>query len=502
MSAVGGVPPTGPWGSTSGEGALPALETRGGVGGLDAQLEALEALAEEYDAVAVAALGWAGAAARAAADPVLVTSAPWSPGTFAVAEGALVALGLAPDGLLRDATAWTLQAAAVRGAAALVEEADRRSAELVAAVRHRVGYEVGHRVGAALRRVGLEEYLPDPHDDPTALFDLLGDDGGPAAPAPGRPGAVEAWALEHPDGVELLAGSAGGLVEGLWDSGEAPSPGEGTWALPTVGAATGAAAAGWFRRGTPVVAPVGGPVERAPARGVAGLVHELARVDALSAPGRPEGNGTIEVQRHGEGEQAAYVVLLPGTDDLLTRPDEQDGDVRDLATNLASLGGGPTAYSEGVAEALHAAGVPADAPVTVVGHSQGGIAALQVAASGEFDVRHVVTLGSPVALLPEVPDGVQVTSLENRPDVVPRLDGLPNPDRAHHLTVSFDAGGRTFEEAHGLASYAAGAAAVDAASDPVVAAQVDDLRAAGALGGDGPVTATTWQVTRGGGQPS
>lgn len=472
---------------------LPTLEVSGGTSGLDAQLTALEELAVAYDDTAAQALAWAGAASAAVADPALVVSAPWGPGTFAVVEATLLRLTAGPTGLVASAAAWTALETAVREAADLVREADEAARALVERTRHRVAYEVAYRVGGEVRDLGGEEYLPEPGEDPTALLTLLDRLGGGGGT--GRGPDLGAWALDHPDQAELLVGAGGGFLEGLWDSGGPATPGTGRWALPTVGAAAGAVAL-WFRADRPLVTQVGGETRRPGAPHLAGLVADLDRVNQLSPPERPEGNGTIEIQRHGEGEDVSWVVLLPGTDDLLTRPDEQGTDARDLGTNLASLAGRPTVHTEGIAEAMRAAGVDASSSVTFVGHSQGGMAGVQLAASGEFAVEHVVTLGSPVALMPEVPDGVQVTSLENTSDLVPHLDGAPNPDRAEHLTVEFDTGATSLEEAHSLDGYAAGAAAADRSHDPAVVHQVDDLRALGAIGDEGPVTATTWQITR------
>ena len=65
--------------------------------------------------------------------------------------------------------------------------------------------------------------------------------------------------------------------------------------------------------------------------------------------------------------------------------------------------------------------------VMLVGHSEGGIvavdAARDAAASGRFRITHVVTAGSPVGdLAGELPTTVQLLALENTADVVPALD--------------------------------------------------------------------------------
>ena len=67
----------------------------------------------------------------------------------------------------------------------------------------------------------------------------------------------------------------------------------------------------------------------------------------------------------------------------------------------------------------------------LMGHSQGGIAAMALATDdavrAEFDITTVFTGGSPVGRF-ELPDGVTAISLEHVQDPVPRLDSQSNPD--------------------------------------------------------------------------
>jgi pimeloyl-ACP methyl ester carboxylesterase len=110
----------------------------------------------------------------------------------------------------------------------------------------------------------------------------------------------------------------------------------------------------------------------------------------------------------------------------------------------------------------------------LVGHSEGGLvavnAARDAAASGEFDVSHVITAGAPIGLTAgAVPSGVQVLALENSPDVVPHLDGRANPDRPNVTTVSGSRGDGTILGDHTVAgAYLPLAADADASSDPSI----------------------------------
>jgi pimeloyl-ACP methyl ester carboxylesterase len=83
----------------------------------------------------------------------------------------------------------------------------------------------------------------------------------------------------------------------------------------------------------------------------------------------------------------------------------------------------------------------------LVGHSQGGIAAMNLAADPHWHVTDIVTAGSPVGNK-RVPPGTRVLRVENRGDPVPLLDGdrepgaylFGPPPRLSHLLSSHDLG--------------------------------------------------------------
>ena len=192
-----------------------------------------------------------------------------------------------------------------------------------------------------------------------------------------------------------------------------------------------------------------------------------------------------------------HVLYLPGTDDF-NAPWDQDGDVRDLETDLDSVGGRPDAYEQGILEALDLAGVGKGEPILIVGHSLGGMeAAAILAGHGGHHVTDVVTAGSPTAQVPGFPEGSHVLSLEQQGDIVPELDGAPNPDSVEQTTVIFDAhpdGGIVAHHSYGV--YEEGAGLVDAATDPSVVDAVESLQEHGFLGADGQVTSQVFQITR------
>ncbi len=77
-------------------------------------------------------------------------------------------------------------------------------------------------------------------------------------------------------------------------------------------------------------------------------------------------------------------------------------------------------------------------PVLLTGHSQGGITAASLASDPAFmsryNVTDIVTGGSPIGRF-DIPESVNVLSIEHTQDPVPRLDGVPNPERHNWTTV-------------------------------------------------------------------
>ncbi len=149
-------------------------------------------------------------------------------------------------------------------------------------------------------------------------------------------------------------------------------------------------------------------------------------------------------------------------------------DVTSLSTNARALVGAPTSYERGVLIALARAGVRHTDPVLLVGHSEGGMVAVETARDavrrGRFNVTHVVTAGSPIGrTVGSLPAGVRVLALENATDVVPHLDGASNPDRRNVTTVTVHHGDGTISDDHDLRdSYEPGAHDADLSANASV----------------------------------
>jgi hypothetical protein len=205
------------------------------------------------------------------------------------------------------------------------------------------------------------------------------------------------------------------------------------------------ALAGWLE--TPYAAAV--PDGRA-------VLHDLGpdnRPQSTSAPTTladlVSGLAVRNAGRHGEisvsfviGADGARraIVDVPGTKSWNPAPNH---DITSVGTDIRALAGRDTAYEDGIFAALTAAGVRPDEHVMLVGHSEGGIVAVNAArdsaASGRFRITHVVTAGSPIGRVARaLPSSVQVLALENRADVVPHCDAADNPDRPDITTVTGD----------------------------------------------------------------
>lgn len=171
-----------------------------------------------------------------------------------------------------------------------------------------------------------------------------------------------------------------------------------------------------------------------PPRTLDALLSELT----LRSQGNP-GAISVSLVTDADGRRCA-IVDIPGTKSWDPAPNP---DVTSVGTDIRALTGQATSYEDGVLAALHAAGVGPDTDVMLVGHSEGGIVAVNAArhalASGQFHVTNVITVGSPVGqLLDDLPDSVQVLALENSADIVPAFDDAANPDRPNITTVTVD----------------------------------------------------------------
>jgi hypothetical protein len=461
---------------------VPITRVTGGVGGVAATYAHVRALADRFDSAGDRMRRWAATGGRTLADPDLVESAVLSPVTFAAAEEKVLAATTGSHGILVESVVYEADALLVRATLDAFEECDRLVDRSFAALDYLTGRAVGYTIAESAPYLLLAGVLAL-RLDPGLATDLEGE------------------AARHPEAVQHLVGGSGGLLDGLL-AGFLPGGVLGLAAFhPTTGAAAATLAALYGDEGPARVhrrRDLCVPLGTTPPDSLADLVRHLRQTSDLSPADRPGDQGTIEVQTlRGPDGTVRYIVYLPGTDDLATTPFDQDGDARDLPTNLDLIAGHDTTYQRGIEEAMHRAGIGPDDPVLLAGHSQGGMEAAAMLGKGSaFHVTHVVTAGAPTAQVPGFPPGSHVLSLENHGDVVPLLDGADNPDSVQQVTVQFDDHGASLAGNHDLDHYVHGAAAADASGDPSVQAALGSLRGHGFLGSGGTASSQVFQVTR------
>ncbi|MGW7097821.1 lipase family protein [Streptomyces sp. NPDC054838] len=121
--------------------------------------------------------------------------------------------------------------------------------------------------------------------------------------------------------------------------------------------------------------------------------------------------------------QQRHVLLLPGTSfGLLSNSTPQD-----LVGAFDGLLRTDTTYTRAVKQLLLRSGLPAGAELMIVGHSLGGLTAMNLAMdvdlASTYRITHVITVGSPIDGKRPADHTTQVISLVNKHDVIPMLDG-------------------------------------------------------------------------------
>lgn len=232
-----------------------------------------------------------------------------------------------------------------------------------------------------------------------------------------------------------------------------------------------------------------------------GLLRELDHVSAGS-------EGEVEVVQVGKDGERAWVVLIPGT-----QPGNPPGGSNPLdeAGIAEALGYESVETGKAIRQALREAGAAAGEPVVAVGHSQGGIHAMNLSKDkaflAEYDLKFVVTAGSPVGgITPQA--GTGSLHLEHKDDWVPGADGKVNADTKDRVTVTMsnpltlapgEDPGR-LGPAHKLSHYQEGAKLVQLSSDPSLAASTATL--GGILGAGGAAKVSRFKLVREALQPA
>ncbi|WP_299036226.1 hypothetical protein [uncultured Pseudokineococcus sp.] len=266
-------------------------------------------------------------------------------------------------------------------------------------------------------------------------------------------------------------------------------PGGDRWAWPPRDVADLAAAVavvgtqdGALRPTRVDVRAAGPAVPVAPARGTADLLaraRPMAGGGALSPGGRATSRAPVHVERVVDAAGARrWVVVLPPTQTTAAPWARATTNPADLGTDVRAVGQVPTAATRAAVTAMQRAGVRPGEPVLLVGYSQGGLTAVQLAADPALRERvtvdAVLTAGAPVGGF-DLPPDVAVLSLEHEEDWIASLDGGANPATPAWSTVVRDlppgatapAPGEAPDgmAGHGLDHYGETADLVDASDD-------------------------------------
>lgn len=242
--------------------------------------------------------------------------------------------------------------------------------------------------------------------------------------------------------------------------------------------------------------------------GMLGLAREspVTVTRRASVSGAPEAGGVrdraeripdepdqIRIDRvSARGEPDRFEVYIAGTAELSISGDDEPWD---MTSNLVAMGGGSAGSYRAVEEAMRLAGVDSASPVTLTGYSQGGLVAAQLAASGDYTVGGLVTLGAPAGQV-AVPHGIPYLAIEHSNDLVPALGGtFASSDPVVVRRQLFDGPPQPGEfvlPAHRLSNYLDTAALVDQSSDPRIEATLRRLEHTSS----GTVTSTVYLAER------
>ena len=421
------------------------FDVQGGAGGTDAQFQDLSTLGDASEDLAATLAGISAACHAMLVDPDVLASVVLDPGGFADFEGKLLGALDGSHGLTGLSVTLGTRALALQTVALGYQAADAAQAELMDALHWSAGYLAGTFWPVTLlAAAGLGFAHRDDWQE---------------------------WLTEHPGMVDWAAGGAPGLAA--------------SFGLPVGGLQTAAGLMGsLYADGEGVVTAETTSTDEVmlrPPTGFGDLMDALSFRDDAPTDDRDQIDVRVVTQPDGS---RAYIVDIPGTSDWNVMPDpvQENPETSDLGTNLRVLAGQSTAREQAISDALHLAGADSQAPVMLVGHSQGGMVAAQAAADSgtsafDYNVTHVLTAGSPIARA-DIPDDVQVLALENEGDVVPHLDAADNPDSANITTVTFDAQHHDVGMNHDPGrSYVPAAEALDGSTDPSVQAYRDSAGA-------------------------
>lgn len=185
----------------------------------------------------------------------------------------------------------------------------------------------------------------------------------------------------------------------------------------------------------------------------------------------PSGDTHIRIERYEDDGGSRFEVYLSGTN---FQGDESDP--WNVASNIDLATSGSSPSLQAVRIAMESAGITRATPVVLSGHSQGGLIALAIAESREFGVDAVITVGTPVGVVPDV-SGIPTIHIVHPEDPVPAIGGLIDPGSSTWIVPSPH--GERFFDAHHRQAYVPSAAALDELADARITSLRDAIQSNG-----------------------
>ena len=171
------------------------------------------------------------------------------------------------------------------------------------------------------------------------------------------------------------------------------------------------------------------------------LADRMLALDQLNEP-------VIQIDETRTGSGRTLIVYIPGTRTWGFGSENP----LDMQSNIAALSGPGLAASEAATvAALGIMGLSAGDKLVLVGHSQGGLVAKNLAETYPLQTKGVVTFGAPILAsnLPKVP----AIAFEHSNDPVPALAGIEVKYPTHAISVSRSFPGSDAVQNHALAGY-------------------------------------------------
>ncbi|HEV7948499.1 MAG TPA: hypothetical protein VGP24_01905 [Glaciihabitans sp.] len=231
---------------------------------------------------------------------------------------------------------------------------------------------------------------------------------------------------------------------------------------------------GGLLRETPVTATLTGTAATVAPSSLADRVARIPR------PGQGSQGEQIRIEKYSQpGEVDRFEVYLAGTVDFGITAGTQPFD---MTSNLSGIAGLPAGSADAVRQAMADAGITQHSPIVFTGYSQGGMVASLLAASEQYNVQGLVTVGAPAGQV-DVPASVPILTIRHTDDLVPALGGYDiNP---HALVVEREAFGGTdippgfALPAHQIDQYDLSAALIDEATSSALRDSLSALNSFG-----------------------